>query len=54
MIGQFLLDAVQKVVGIVVEDIIVPYEGHLAKNTYSYLASVLSQYATYRCRPPLA
>ena len=40
--------------GIVVEDIVVPYEGHLAENAYSYLTSVLSQYTTYRCRPPLA
>ena len=53
-VGQFFPDAVQKVVGIVVEDIIVPYEGHLAENAYSYLTSVLSQYTTNRCRPPLA
>ena len=45
---------VQKVTGIVVEDIIVPYEGHLAENAYSYLTSVLSQYTTYLSRPPLA
>ena len=53
-VGKLLPDAVQEGVCIVVEDIIVPYEGHLAKNTYSYLTSVLSQYTTYRCRPPLA
>lgn len=53
-VGQFLPDAVQEGVCIVVEDIIVPYEGHLAKNTYSYLTSVLSQYTTNRCRPPEA
>ena len=53
-VGQFLPDAVQKVAGIVVEDIIVPYEGHLAENAYSYLTSVLSQHTTYRCLPPLA
>ena len=40
--------------GIVVEDIVVPYEGHLAENAYSYLTSVFSQYTTYRCLPPLA
>ena len=53
-VGQLLPDAVQKSVCIVVEDIVVPYEGHLAENAYSYLTSVLSQYTTYRCRPPLA
>lgn len=53
-VGQFLPDAVQKVVGIVVEDVIVPYEGYLAENAYSYLTSVLSQYTTYLSRPPLA
>ncbi len=44
----------KKVVGIVVEDIVVPYEGHLAENAYSYLTSALSQYTTYLSRPPLA
>ena len=53
-VGQFLPDAVQEGVCIVVEDIIVPYEGHLAKNAYSYRTSVLSQYTTNRCRPPEA
>ena len=53
-IGKLLPDAVQEGVCIVVEDIVVPYEGHLAENAYSYLTSVLSQYTTYRCRPPLA
>ena len=53
-VGQFLPDAVQEGVGIVVEDIVVPYEGHLTENAYSYLTSVLSQYTTNRCRPPEA
>ena len=29
-------------------------DAHLAENAYSYLTSVLSQYTTYRCLPPLA
>ena len=53
-IGQFLPDAVQKSVCIVVEDVIVPYEGHFAYKSHRYLTPVLSQYTTYRCRPPLA
>ena len=53
-VGQFLPDAVQEGVCIVVEDIVVPNEGLLAENAYSYLTSVLSQYTTNRCRPPLA
>lgn len=53
-VGKLLPDAVQEGVCIVIEDVIVSYEGHLAENAYSYLTSVLSQYTTYRCRPPLA
>ena len=38
-IGQFLADTVQKGVCIVIENVIVPYEGHFAYKSHRYLTS---------------